>query len=187
MQRLPGVNPQHLLQGPGRGNIGRVMGRHKRKYHNVRLFNCAPRPKFSLQTDQGPSLLEMFVGIICACMPAAVHICHHYLPSYDSLKENLQIRYRSLALKHRSTDPSFPESTSHGIKTSRSVHEGYVNLERPELPMPVPVKSLWTKSLWTFAHPGSPGDFDHDGIPLTYEMQQKSTSPTTNTGRRTAV
>ena len=42
MKRLPGVNPQHLLQAPARENIGHVMGHHKCKYHNVRLFSYAP-------------------------------------------------------------------------------------------------------------------------------------------------
>ena len=126
--------------------------------------------------------LEIFAGIICACMPAAAHTCHRHLPSYDSLKKNLQVRYRSLGLKDRSKDPSFPESTSHGIKTSRSVHEGYVNLETHELPMAVPAKSLST-----FIHRGSPDDVDHDGIHLTYEMQQTSALPPTSTGGWTAV
>ena len=115
-------------------------------------------------------------------MPAAAHTCHRHLPSYDSLKKTLQIRYRSLGLKDRSTDHSFPETPSHGIKTSRSVHERYVDLEAPELPMPVPAKSLRT-----FIHRGSPSDVDHDGIRLTYDMQQTSTVPPTSTGRWTAV
>ena len=124
----------------------------------------------------------MFAGIICACMPAAAHTCHHHLPSYDSLKKNLQIRYRSFGLKDRSTDPSFPESTSHGIKTSRSVHEGYVGPETPRLLLPVP-----TKSLRTFIHRGNTDNLDHDGIHTTYEMQHTSTLPPTSTGQWTAV
>ena len=124
----------------------------------------------------------MFVGVICACMPAAAHTCHRHLPSYGSLKKNLPIRYRSLGLKDRSTGPSFPESTSHGIKTSRSVHEGYVSLEAPRLPMPVPAKSLRT-----FIHRGNTDDLDHDGIDLTYEMLQTSTLPPMSTGQWTAV
>ena len=124
----------------------------------------------------------MFVGIICACMPAAAQIYHRHLPSYESWKKNLKIRYRSLGLKDRSTDLSFPESTSFNIKTSRSIHEGYVNLEAPEFPMPVTAKSLRT-----FIHRGSPDDVDHDGIHFTYEMQQTSTLTPTSTGRRTAI
>ena len=115
-------------------------------------------------------------------MPAAANTCHRHLPSYDSIKKKLQIRYRSLGLKDRSIDPSFPESTSHGIKTSRSVHEGYVNVEPSELLMPVPAKFLRK-----LTHRGSPDGSDHNGIQLTYEMQQNSTSPTTDAGRWTAV
>lgn len=47
MQRLPGVNPQHLLQGPARENIGRVMGNYKCSYHYVCLFKGALSPRFS--------------------------------------------------------------------------------------------------------------------------------------------
>lgn len=161
------------------------MGRHRCKYHNVCLFNCAPSPKITsmnVRTDQDYSLLEMFVGIICACMPAAANMCHRLLPSYDSLKKNLQTRYRSLDLKSRSTRPSVPKSTSRGIETSRSVHEGYVSLEAPELPMPVPAKSLRT-----FIHNRSPDDVEHDSIHPTYEMQQTSTLPPRSTGQWTAV
>lgn len=124
----------------------------------------------------------MFVGIICACMPAAAHTCHRYLLSYDSLKKNLQVRSRSLGLKDRRADPSVPGSTSCGIKTSRSVGERYVDLEAPELPMPPP-----TKSLRTFIHRGSPDDVDHDAIHLTFEMQQTSTLSPTSTGQYAAA
>ena len=123
----------------------------------------------------------MFVGIVCACMPAAAHTCHRHLPSYDSLKKTLQSRYRSLGLKGPSTYPSFPESTSNGIKTSRSVHEGYVSLEAPEIPMPVPAKSLGT----SFIHRENTGNLSHDGIHLTYEMQQTSNLAPTRTGQQT--
>ena len=185
MQRLPRVNPQHLLQGPAREDIRPVMGGHNCKHHNVSLFDCTPRLKFSVSNwriDQDPSLLEMFVGIICACMPAAANTCHRHLPSYDSLKKNLRVHYRLLGRKDRSTGPFFPESTSHAIKTSRSVHEGYVSLDAPQLPMPVPAKSPWT-----FINRGNTGKFDHDGIHRTYEMQQASTLPPTSTGQWTAV
>ena len=124
----------------------------------------------------------MFVGIICACIPAAAHTCHHHLPSYDSLKKNLQTRYLSSRVKGRRKDPSFPEKTSHGVKTSRSVHERYVDLEAPELPMPVPAKSLMT-----LIHRASSDDLDLDGIYLAYKMQQTSTLPPTSTDHRTAV
>ena len=136
----------------------------------------------SFPTNQNPSLLEMFAGIICACMPAAANTCHRYLPSYDSFKKKLQVQFRSLGLKDRGSDPLFPQGTFRGIKKFRSVRERYVDLEAPERPMPIP-----TKSLRTFIHHGSPDDVDHDGIHLTYEMQQSSTLPPTRTGQWTAV
>ena len=55
-------------------------------------------------------------------------------------------------------------------------------MEVPELTMPPPAKFPRT-----FIHRRSPDDVDHDGIHLTYEMQQTSTLPPTSTGQWTAV
>lgn len=135
-----------------------------------------------LWADQIPSLLEMFVGIICACMPAASHTYHHHLRSYESLKKDLNFRYGSLGLKGRSTEFSFPESRSHDIHTSRSVHEGYFSFDTPEHSIPVPAKSVQT----SFRNEDTHGP-DHGGIHLTYELQQNSASTPPHTARWTAV
>lgn len=127
----------------------------------------------------------MFVGIICACMPAAAHTCHHHLPSYDSIKNILRSHYGSLGQRLRRPNPTsstVSERNSRDLKTPRGVYEGYVNLGGLDHARPVPAKSLQT-----FVHNGSPDDFSHDGIHLTYEMQQISASAAPHHQRQTAV
>lgn len=127
----------------------------------------------------------MFVGIICACMPAAAHTCHHHLPSYDSLRTILRSRYGYLEKKFRGTyrtSSSVPESISHDVKTSRGVYEGYVNLGTLEHSPTVPAKPIQS-----LVHHGKPEKFNHGGIHLTYEMQQIFASPATHDRGPTAV
>lgn len=155
------------------------MGSHTCEHRDVSLLSVGS-PTTNICTvralaDGNPSLLEMFVGIICACMPAASHTWQHHLPSYDSFKYHLRARNGTSGLKLGGTNPtpsSFAENNPRDVKTSRGVHEGYVNLDvlGHELPRPV-------KPLQTFIYSGRPDDLNHDGINLTYEMQQSSASP----------
>ena len=159
------------------------MGHYTSNDHLVRFFNYPSitncnRPR--MRADWSPSLVEMFVGIMCACMPAAAHTYHHHLRSYESLKQNnLHSRYRPSTSKDHSSKPLSPQSKPHAISTSRGVHEGYVSLDALEPAMPTP----HAKSLDTFNRTGSHNDLDHDDIILTYELQQSSTSPPPRTGR----
>ena len=114
----------------------------------------------------------MFVGIICACMPAAAHTSHHHLPSYDSIRSILRSRYGSLGQRLRRTYPtssSLPEDSSHEVRTSRGIHEGYINLGTLESGPRVPAKTLQT-----FVRHGKADDLNNNGIHLTYEMRQSS-------------
>ena len=115
-------------------------------------------------------------------MPAAAHTYHHHLPSFDSLRKTVRARYGSWSLRNRKADTSFLDSRSGDVKTSRGVHEGYLNLDIPQLPAAIP-----TRSLNSSIHSESPVNPNNDGIHLTYEMQQTSASPSTHNLRWTAV
>lgn len=143
-------------------------------YYRVRLERTRDQT-WALIPANTVTLLEMFVGIICACMPAASHTWQHHLPSSDSFKYHLRPRNGTSGLKLGGTNPtpsSVAESNPRDVKTSRGVHEGYVNLDVLEHELPRPVKPLQT-----FIYSGRPDDLNHDGINLTYEMQQSSASP----------
>ncbi|CAF9924397.1 MAG: hypothetical protein ALECFALPRED_002740 [Alectoria fallacina] len=68
-------------------------------------------------------------------------------------------------------------STSPEVKTSRGVYEGYVNLGTLESGSAVAAKPLKT-----FVHHGNVENPRHDGIHLTYEMQQISALPSMRDG-----
>ena len=132
-----------------------------------------------LRADQDSSLLEMFVGIICACMPAASNTYHHHLPSYQSWNKKLRFRYGTYRLRNGSTSPSSQNRFFHNVKTFRSVHEECESLTASELPLPPPARFLKDRS-----RSGSSDDLGHVGN-LTYELQQTFTSPLPHTRRWT--
>ena len=66
---------------------------------------------------------------------------------------------------------SLPEDSSHDAKISRGVYDGYIHLGSPER------GAVPARPLQTFVHHGKADDLNHDGIHLTYEMQQNSTTP----------
>ncbi len=114
----------------------------------------------------------MFVGIMCACMPAAAHTYNHHAKSYSFLKKNFRLRYGLLGVGDRGTNPPLRESTFHDVKTSRAVHEGYVTLDAPGHSTRMPAKPLQT-----FVSRVRCNDLDHEDIHLTHEMQHVSASP----------
>lgn len=155
------------------------MALYKCEHRDVSLFSVDSPPAKCLQSrivgqvDEESSLVEMFVGIICACMPAAAHTCRHHLPSYDCVSTTLRSRYESLGKGLRRTNPTsslLSKRGSRDVKTPRGAYEGYYNLGRLQRDLPFPAKSLQTY--------GRTDDLNYDGIHLTYEMQQTSTPPT---------
>ena len=112
----------------------------------------------------------MFVGIVCACMPAASHTANHHLPSYELLRNKFRSYNGSWGLKLRGTEPtssSFPSQSSRDVKTSRGTHEGYYDLGVREHRPPVPARALQT-----FTRSHDSGELNHLGSDLEYEMQE---------------
>lgn len=181
---MPWVNSEHLLSGSAPEDQRLYMESYTCQHSDVSLSTTntsSPQASLPILQDSGAddttSLLEMFVGIICACMPAAAHTCHHHLPSYDSFKNILRSRYGSLQNKLRSYSAfsSLPEDSAHDVGTSRGVHEGYGHGGTMSGRARVAAKPLQT-----FVQRGTTADdLNHDGIHLTYEMRQSSTSPET--------
>ena len=67
------------------------------------------------------SLTEMFVGIICACVPSAAHSCREHVPAYTIFKNYLHSRFSTLHSIFRDTthksyqrSHSAPETKAHG-------------------------------------------------------------------------
>lgn len=88
------------------------------------------------------TLVEMFVGIICACTPAAAQSCRHNLPSYDTLKSLLLSHSHALRSSFKGT---LSASSSVGFKDielsqqqhrdpDRS-HESYSNVDHYQSPL----------------------------------------------------
>ena len=125
------------------------------------------------------SLLELQIGILVACMPAMSHTCRYLLPSYETLKSTLLRSHYFGALsstrlkRSKTNEESFTGMVDqHSRAPKRSdypTHKGFHEIrdgpEKGDLAVP-------GNSLHTYIHRGSVTDIKHDGINLTYEMQQ---------------
>lgn len=129
----------------------------------------------------GESPLEMFVGVIVACMPAASYTFRQLLPYYDTVKSKFHMS-RTLPLPHLSSTKT-SHNNGHALggvsvrgrtlvdpsdqKKSSSGHRRYYkNLGDLESILP-------HSHLQTHIHRGDDTDNLEDGhIHMTYEMQQ---------------
>ena len=69
-------------------------------------------------------------------------------------------------------NPSFSDRNPYDVKTSRGAHEGYFSIDAPERSVSVLIDPPRI-SICSRSH----DDADHDGIRLTYGLQQTPASP----------
>ena len=133
-----------------------------------------------MTADEEYSTLELYTGIIVACMPAASRASHHIFPSYKIIKPKLLHPWLFSLFTSR-LQSSVKGSSADGSKQQhpavRNLNIAYKSPYRDldSFPDGIPVdegsKTL-NESLRTFIHGGGKDDMDNDGIWLTYEMQQ---------------
>ena len=113
------------------------------------------------------SLLEMFIGVICACAPSAAKSYNHHSEHFGAF--NIFIHSRlfktgtttkqpkaSLIFRKGGSQPRYPSDID--------VYQG-----------PGYAGHAPNKSIRTFVHSGKPLDLENDGIHLTFEMRNHST------------
>lgn len=115
--------------------------------------------------DNPNSLLEIFVGIICACIPSAAKSCNHHLQSLRALKTLVVSQLSKVSLSTKQSQSS--------LLSRRGDHQPgqYANVDvyqGPEYP-----GKARTQPTKTFIRSGEHHDVENDGIHLTFEMQSQ--------------
>jgi hypothetical protein len=134
-------------------------------------------------------LLELDIGIIVACMPAAARACRHDSPFYEMLRSRWSISrlFGTIGSKFQrntqdSSKPSAGEhQTSDGARNPQRLP--YKQLEDNLDRFPGHLNPPAAKTMRTFIHGKKQDEVDGDGIHLTYEMQQSSYRPVVSIGR----
>ena len=110
-------------------------------------------------------LLEVFVGIICACTPAAAKSCSHHLESLSAFKTFVVSQFSKVGSGAKQSQ-AFSESQfgdhQPGHYASSDIYQG-----------PGYTENARGKSIQTFINKGKQHDVESDGIYLTYEMQNQ--------------
>ena len=118
-------------------------------------------------------MVEMFVGIIAACMPAATATGRHHLPSYDCLKTRLRSSFSSFSPRGGPAKKSAEKSNT----SNSNIQKKNPTLSLESYDLYVLPKSL--KGSFKTTVQGEAGrDLDGDGIRLTHEITQSRTSRT---------
>jgi hypothetical protein len=135
------------------------MGTYARQYRNVsslthRLPECH-NPNHSC------SLAEMFVGIICACMPSAAQSWRHHLPHYEALTMRIRFQLHTLRLRNKRTYPASSSDLekNHG---STSIEGPHLDLKSYKLAKHFDLTQ--TKGIRTFIQGGRQDGFENDAI-----------------------
>lgn len=141
------------------------MGTHACQYLNVSpsplltIFHpTSSTPKFLIPSRKLYSLVEMFVGIICACMPSAAQSVRHNLHHYESLKTRISYRLYSLRSRHRRTHPASSSDMEKNQGSTADIEGPYLDLRNYQLAKHSDLAQ--TKGVRTFIQGGtSRGDY----------------------------
>ncbi|KAK0516328.1 hypothetical protein JMJ35_000931 [Cladonia borealis] len=126
------------------------------------------------------TLLELYIGIIVACMPSASCACRHLSPVYENLKASF------LSSPFASIGPKLNRSAQALSKNNSTEHTSCKNDGNPNVRNERPYKHLddykhhfpgspnpaSAKIMQTFIGGESHSGIENDGIHLTFEMQQ---------------
>ena len=145
------------------------MGTDACQYRNVSPSSI---PCTNTMTESSRRLVEMFVGIVCACMPSAAQTCRHHLPHYRSLKTRVYFQLHALRSGIRRIQNPDDYSNSGGHPETTSTAGPYPDLQSYKLAKHSDLTQ--TKGIRTFIHGGLRGDIESDGIHLTYDMSTNS-------------
>lgn len=110
-------------------------------------------------------ILEVFVGIICACTPAAAKSCNHHLKNLSALKTTVISQLSRIGLSTKQSQASLlSRKGDHqpGQYSNIDIYQG-----------PGHTGNAKSKGIQTFIHNGKQHDLENDGIHLTIEMENQ--------------
>ncbi|CAF9943010.1 MAG: hypothetical protein ALECFALPRED_010428, partial [Alectoria fallacina] len=142
----------------------------------------SPDVTWNIMAVELVTLVEMFIGISCACMPAFSKMLHHHLPAVEKLRSLLSSRFASLRSSKSGDRPgrsgfSQSDDQSH-YPVAKTVKGPYSHLEA-ELKSPQgdtfqPTYELGQlQSVQTFIGKGWKKGPSDDKIHLTHEIRQQ--------------
>ena len=120
----------------------------------------------------------MFVGIICACTPAAARSYNHHLSNLSALKLIFASQFSRIGLSTKQSQASdlSREGDHHsGQYSNIDIYQGRGRMGKAQ-----------SKNLRTFIQRGKQQDLENDGIHLTFEMHNQ-VSQARHPGRETAT
>lgn len=110
-------------------------------------------------------LLEMFVGVICACTPAAARSYNYHLKNFSVLQIFVVSQLSRIGLGTKQSQASLQSregGQQPGHYTNIDVYQG-----------PGHTGKTQSKSIQTFINRGKQHDVENDGIYLTFEMENQ--------------
>ena len=115
-----------------------------------------------------PRVLEMYVGIICACTPAAAKSFKHHVQRFDSLRTYIS-SYLPVSSLKRFKESSYTMSNgSTKAEREKFKHRQYSTVD--EIYRSAQGKG---NNISTYVQSGKHDDIENDGIHLTFEMQSE--------------
>ncbi|MCJ1394806.1 hypothetical protein MMC18_007686 [Xylographa bjoerkii] len=163
-------------------------------YRNI--LTHSPDVTWVLMPVNTVTLTEMFVGVICACMPSAAHSFRHHFPSFDVFVSRFYTRFSGYKSSMKSGPPSkgysHHSSSTYGTRSSDRkplhAHAAYMDIESKATDTYTAWSEPKTGDSRAVGHPergrtagvrtviksGRPEPLVKDGIRVDYEMQMLS-------------
>lgn len=112
----------------------------------------------------------MFVGIVCACIPSAAKSCNHHIHCVGALKSYigsrvLKLNSQAFGASHSPHSSPFPTDRAAGYLKYSTIENIYLGSRNGDK-----AQNRGTK---TFVEAGKQHEVEHDGIRLTFEMQNE--------------
>lgn len=125
-------------------------------------------------TTERHRVLEMFVGIICACTPAAAKSCNHHLRNLGTLKRHIDSRLIKSGNQSWKTSFRSPLGAAPRLKTIKRLPGLYSTMDSTIDNVYQGSGTLDTnrsKTVQTFIQGGNTHSVYGDGIHLTFDLQ----------------
>ena len=144
------------------------LGCHRCEYSHVCSRYLTGTHNELLADKLGKRLLEIFIGIICACTPAAAKSLNYHIKTLDALKIFVVSQLSRIGVTTKQSQASLLSQTGDhhhqpGSYSELGVYQG-----------PNYTSRIQGKGIQTFIHKGKQqDDVENDGIHLTYELENQ--------------
>lgn len=123
------------------------------------------RPRVSANAHE--RLLEVFVGIICACTPAAARSCNYHLKNLSAFRTFVVSQMSRIRLSTKQSQASLLQrdgGRQPGHYSNIGIYDGLGHAGKAQ-----------RENMQTFINKGKQHDVENDGIYLTFEMENQYT------------